>query len=100
LGFLWEYEVLYGAFSGLAHPRGISHDVAILAATQSLEVFHPYKPDGFELFAFWGCHWQLDGLLATIDAIHPSSRDDAVGVYRKVKPLLANLNTDPPEGFF
>ena len=39
LGCLWEYEVLYGAFSGLTHPRGISHDVQSDAASKSLIVF-------------------------------------------------------------
>src|SRR2546426_1247864 len=29
LGYGWEYDVLYAAFSGLTHPAGINHDVKV-----------------------------------------------------------------------
>jgi hypothetical protein len=96
LGQLWEYEVLYDAFSGLIHPRGISHDVMI--ADNQLQIFSPYMADAFQLLCKWSCSWQGFILAWAVKAYHPASLGDAQAVTKKVSPLLDTLSTALPPG--
>lgn len=97
LGWIWEYEVLYGAFSGLMHPRGIDHDGRIVEGR--FEIFSPYLADAFELLCNWSCHWHLHILAWAVKAYHPGSLSDAQAVHLKTKPLLAPLEPSLPPGF-
>lgn len=96
LGLLWEYEVLYAAFSGLIHPRGISHDGRIEDA--QLQIYSPYMADAFQLLCRWSCSWQGSILAWGIKAYHPDSLSDAQAVATKVMPLISALSTALPEG--
>ena len=96
LGQLWEYEVLYDAFSGLIHPRGIVHDAMI--ADGKLEIFSPYMADAFQLLCKWSCSWQGFILAWAVKAYHPPSLGDAQAVAKKVSPLLDKLSTALPAG--
>lgn len=98
LGWIWEYEVLYDAFSGLIHPRGISHDAEIVG--KQLHIFSPYMADAFQLLCKWSCHWQLYVLTWAIKAYHPGSLSDAQRVFKKVRPSLNHLKDTVPSGLF
>jgi hypothetical protein len=95
----WEYHMMYGALSGSTHARGITHDVRVVPPGE-LEIFHPYMSDAFELVAHWSSMWQLDSLIAVVDAFHRDSKPDVESVYRKVIQTLHGLSNEPPVGFF
>lgn len=95
--WLWEYEMLYSAFSGLMHPRGITHDAAI-SSTGSFEIFSPYMAEAFELLSNWTCRWQFVMLGYLAKAYHPASLDDARAIDKKIQPILRALQTDIPAG--
>ncbi len=95
-GWAAEYELLYTAFSGIMHPRGISHDGKVTPA--GFEIFHPYTPEAFELIVTWACNWQLLVLAAAVKAYSPQSLPDAQSVRRKVAALTSNLDPGIPNG--
>lgn len=95
-GWVAEYELLYTAFSGIMHPRGISHDGKV--TPEGFEIFHPYTPEAFELIVTWACNWHLLILAAAVKAYSPESLADAQAVQRKVAALTANLNPGIPDG--
>ena len=97
MGWLWEYEVLYDAFSALSHPRGISHDVEITGS--QLSVYHPYMSDAFELIVNWACQWQFYVLIWAVKTYSPTSLPDLQNIHKKTKPALGKLRHDIPPGF-
>lgn len=95
-GWVRDYELLYTAFSGIMHPRGISHDVKVTDA--GAEVFHPYMAEAFELVAFFSCNWQLFTLAGATKAYTPESLPDAQAASTKVQQLLASVSSAIPDG--
>jgi hypothetical protein len=96
-GWLWEYEVLYDAFSGLTHPRGISHDINI--ENSVAEVLSPYLATAFELLCKWSLSWQMLILAWAVKAYHPASLPDAQETDGRIRPALNRLRVDVPLGF-
>jgi hypothetical protein len=96
LGSLWEYEVLYAAFSGLIHPRGTAHDGVIVDG--QLQLFSPYMTNAFQLLCKWSCSWQSLILAWAVKAYHPESLSDAQAVGKNVSPLIFQLSDKLPEG--
>ena len=94
--WLGEYELLYASFSGMMHPRGISHDAKI--TDQGYEVYHPYMAEAFELLAYWACGWQMMILAAAMQAYTPETLPDAQSVSAKIAPVLRALNVGIPDG--
>jgi len=97
LGWVREYELLYTSFSGIMHPRGISHDIKVMDA--GAEVFHPYMAEAFGILGVFAGNWQLLILAAATKAYSPESLPDVQGIAAKVGPLLDAVNTSFPEGF-
>ena len=95
-GWTSEYEHLYSAFSGVMHPRGISHDGKV--SVDGFEIFHPYIADAFELIVTWLCNWQLLILAVAIKAYSPESLPDAQTVQKKVSQLISRLEAGVPDG--
>jgi hypothetical protein len=88
--WLGEYELLYASFSGMMHPRGISHDAKI--TDQGYEIYHPYFAEAFELLVYWACSWQMLILAAAMQAYSPESLPDEQDVLKKVSPILRALD--------
>lgn len=70
-GWLRDYEILYEAFSGFAHVRGLSHDVEIESGGVAARV--PHAPDDFETIAYFCLHWQLFILMCLGRAYNPGA---------------------------
>ena len=96
-GWLRDYEFLYDAFSGLMHPRGVTHDGAI--ANGRLEIFTPYLAEAFPILSTFGCRWQLLIFAFAVKAYHPPSLGDAQAVGQKVSGLLAEVQGGLPAGW-
>jgi hypothetical protein len=96
-GWLWEYEVLYDALSGLTHPRGISHDIHIAGGVG--EVLSPYLPSAFETLCQWSLSWQIYMMVWAAKAYHPPSLQDVQTVNGRVRPAIDRLPADVPLGF-
>jgi len=96
VGWIREYELLYGAFSGIMHPRGISHDVKV--AEGAVEVFHPYMAEAFDLLSFLGCTWQMYALGAAAKAYNRESLADARDVHAKIRPFVHGPRPAMPDG--
>jgi len=96
LGYGWEYDILYAAFSGLTHPSGIKHDAKMDGKT--LEVFHPYMGDAFEFLCLWSVGWQLQMCMWMAKSYDPSSIPDVQNIFTKTRPAINALDPELPDG--
>ncbi len=96
LGYEWEYDVLYAALSGLTHPAGINHDVKFKGKT--VEVFHPYMAEAFELLCLWSVGWQLQMCVWMAKSYDPSSIPDVQAVFTQTRPAINALHPKLPDG--
>ena len=97
LGYGWEYDVLYAAFSGLTHPAGINHDVKV--GGKSVEVFHPYMAEAFELLCLWSVGWQLQMCMWMAKSYDPASIPDVQAVFTQTRTAINALDAELPDGF-
>lgn len=97
LGYGWEYDVLYAAFSGLTHPSGIGHDIKVDGGVA--EVFHPYMADAFEFLSLWSLGWQLQMCMWMAKSYEPSSISDVQSVFQKTRLSINSLDPKLPDGF-
>ena len=98
LGWAAEYEMLYASFSGMMHPRGISHDGKVTDG--GFEVYHPYTPEAFDLLTRWACAWQMLFLAVAMHSYSPESTPDVQAIRDKIAPALDALSARIPDGLF
>ncbi len=97
-----QYELLYSAFSGVAHPAGVRHDVTISRPSfgkLQVDVLHPHLAEGLEFLVFAICNWQQLNLNWIARTFVPTSVVDAREVFVKTRKALAGVNPGSPEGF-
>lgn len=102
MGMRPQYEILYSAFSGVAHPSGIHHDVNIALGPSGrpvVEVLHPHLAEGLELLAFYATSWQQLNLQWIARCFLPNSLEDTRQVLTATRPVLHQLGPGNPLGF-
>lgn len=97
--FGWErdYEVLYDAFSGFAHVRGLAHDIVLHPEGASVRV--PHTPEDFETIAFFACSWEQLILSYFARTYAPAALQLVQQLDLKIRPVLNALRGSVPTGF-
>ncbi len=89
-GWVRDYEVLYDAFSGFAHVRGLHHDTEVEPGSVAVRV--PHTPDDFETIVFFAWHWQLYLMNILAKCYHPTSLVEIQAFDHHYGPLVKRLH--------
>ncbi len=95
-GWLRDYELLYEAFSGFAHVRGLRHDTDVEPGSVAVRV--PHAPDDFETIVYFCIHWQFFILTCMSRAYYPPALVRIQIIDPQLRPSLDALRGSLPLG--
>lgn len=88
-GNVWEYDVLYDAFSALVHSRGARQDISVAEST--LAVHHPHDPIWFEMITWFVVNWHLLFLMTAAKWHSPEMIPHLQALHTKHREALATM---------
>ena len=98
IAFGWGtgYEMLYDAFSGFGHARGLNYDTEVEPGSIAIRV--PHAPDDFDTISMCATRWQLLMLSYLSRTYHPPSRQQVHQLEVQSRPILDALAASVPLG--